>query len=253
MITRVRLGLATCLLGAFAVAQLRLPAGVRLSTVLVADRAGVPVRPDRDQARAWATQELSRPEYNAAKPGLWQRIITWLWDQLNNLQLPNGPHASAGLAVLLILLVIVIVLIVLRAGGWRADSRRREGPDMFSDRELTAAEHRAAADAAAAEQDWSVAVLERFRAIVRELEERAVLNPQPGRTADEAAAEAARWLPGLAEPLRAGALLFDEVRYGDQPAGPDGDAQLRSLDEQVRRTKPVDSGTVGQPQLVAPS
>jgi hypothetical protein len=46
-------------------------------------------------------------------------------------------------------------------------------------------DHRASAEGHAVAENWDLAVLERFRAIDRELEERALLSPEPGRTAME--------------------------------------------------------------------
>ena len=57
-----------------------------------------------------------------------------------------------------------------------------------------------------------------MRAIVRSLEERTLLDPRPGRTADEAAAEAGRPLPRHADRLRAAARTFDDVTYGGRTA-----------------------------------
>ena len=79
---------------------------------------------------------------------------------------------------------------------------------------------------------------ERLRATVRGLEERDLLDTRAGRTADEAAAEAGRALPTLADELRAAARTFDEVRYGGRTADAATDARLRTLDDAVRRTKP---------------
>ena len=105
-------------------------------------------------------------------------------------------------------------------------------------RNRTAAEHRAAADAHAAAGAWAEAVRERLRAVVRSLEQRAVLDERAGRTADEAAADAGRALPSCAVGLRAAAVLFDEIWYGGRPAGPESYAALRDLDAQVQATRP---------------
>jgi len=80
--------------------------------------------------------------------------------------------------------------------------------------------------------------MDRFRAVVRSLEERVVLDVRPGRTADEAAAVAGVRFPAEAEALRRGARLFDDVCYGDVPAGPDDDARLRDLDQRLRALRP---------------
>lgn len=74
---------------------------------------------------------------------------------------------------------------------------------LFDDGIRSAADHRTAAEAHAAAGRWTEAVQERMRAVVRSLEERTLLDPRPGRTADEAAAEASVSLPDHAdEPAR---------------------------------------------------
>jgi hypothetical protein len=101
----------------------------------------------------------------------------------------------------------------------------------------TAAQLRSAADAAAAGGDYSLAVAERFRAIVRDLEERAVLDERPGRTALEVSAEAGRVLLTAARALADGAELFDDVVYGQRPATAADDAAMRAADQQVRAAR----------------
>jgi hypothetical protein len=192
----------------------------------------VPVTPDRAQARQWAVQELAGKEYADARPTLLERALTWLLD--HQPKLPSGP----GSPLLMVLLVALIALAggyaLQRSGGFRRAAARRAGGAVFGDPVLSAAEHRAAADAYVAAGDPSRAVLERFRAVARELEERVVLTPQPGRTADEVARDAAAALPELARALATGAELFDEVCYGGRPGTVAADQQLSDLDAAVR-------------------
>jgi hypothetical protein len=108
---------------------------------------------------------------------------------------------------------------------------------VFADVARTAADHRAAADAAAAGGDWAVAVRERFRAVIRQLEEDGRLDARAGRTVDEAAAEGGRPLPAHAADLRAGARIFDEVIYGEHPATAAQDQRLRALDDAIRASR----------------
>jgi hypothetical protein len=65
-----------------------------------------------------------------------------------------------------------------------------------------------------------------------------VLDPRPGRTADEAAAEAGRLLPAHAAPLRDAARTFDDVTYGGRTATQQSYAALRNLDTELERSKP---------------
>jgi hypothetical protein len=100
-------------------------------------------------------------------------------------------------------------------------------------------DYRASADAHAARGAWAEAVQDRLRAIVRALEERAILDERAGRTADEAALEAGRHLPQLADALLTAATTFDDVRYGAYPADQSMDQALRDLDDRCAATRPA--------------
>jgi hypothetical protein len=77
-----------------------------------------------------------------------------------------------------------------------------------------------------------------MRAIVRALEERALLDPRPGRTATEAAVESGRALPAHAARMRAAAGDFDSVTYGRHEADRGTYLRLRDLDAELRHTRP---------------
>ena len=212
----------------------------------------VPLEPDRDRARAEAAVELARPEYRASEPGLVQRVITWVLDQLSSLSLPSGPGGAVGTALLVVLVVAAVALLLRAAGRPEARGGRGRGGDVFGAARRTAQDHRRAADEAAGRGDLRTAALERFRAIVREVEERGLLDEQPGRTATEAARAAGTALPGLAAELSSAAGLFDAVRYGDRPVSDRDDAGLRDLDAAVRSGRPTaaaaGSGASGSPR-----
>ena len=217
--------------GAAAVAH-----GVVAAALVVDMPAGVPVVPDRETAHDWLLEELSRPEYSTT-PSLLERLLTWLGDLFDGLTLGEGRFPLAFVVVVVVVLVAVIAWWV--AGPVRLVRRRRRSAVVLGDDERTAAELRASADAAAARGDWSAAVLDRFRALVRSLEERVVLDERPGRTAQEAAHDAGARLPTVAAELHDAARLFDDVCYGTLPAGPDDDRRLRGLDERVGALRPA--------------
>lgn len=205
-----------------------------------------PVELARDEAARLAREELAKQVYRDAGPGLVQRVVGWLIERAGRLfdeVAGVSPGGYAGIAVVLLLVVAAVVAVRLKVGPL---GRREAGEQaLFSGRARTAAEHRAAADAHAAAGEWAEAVRERLRAVVRSLEERAVLDERPGRTADEAAAEAGVALPAVAAELRRAARLFDDIWYGGRPAGPESDAALRAVDEQVRAARP--GQTAGTP------
>ena len=57
--------------------------------------AAVPVDPDADQARRWIVAELSKPEYQAAQPTLFDRVSAAFWDWLTSLDL-SGAGVGRG-------------------------------------------------------------------------------------------------------------------------------------------------------------
>ncbi len=210
-------------------------------------RTDVPVVPDADTARRWAVEELADPVY-AEGPSLLERFLEWLRSLFEGVPTElDVPPAVLGTAVVLVVgLVLAIAFWV--AGPVRAARRAPDSVVVLGDDARTAEQLRAAADAAAARGDWSEAVLERFRAVVRSLEERALLDDRPGRTAHEAAQAAGVRLPARADGLRRAARLFDDVCYGHVTVDADADAWLRSLDAEIQDTRPVGE----RPAAVAP-
>ncbi|TDC60564.1 DUF4129 domain-containing protein, partial [Streptomyces hainanensis] len=157
-----------------------------------------PVTVDRDEAAREARRELSKPAYAEHEPSLPRRVWNWIWDNVFGVLDDVAFHTPGGWLGLLVIVVLVVAALValrLRLGALRDATGPRSTGGLFDDRPRTAAEHRAAAEEHAAAGRWAEAVQERLRAIVRTLEERALLEPRPGRTATEAATEAARPLP----------------------------------------------------------
>lgn len=201
--------------------------------------ADVPIDIGRDDARRAAEGELSRPEYAALRPTLLVRAVHWLLDRFAEFlhhAAQLSPGGYGGLVALVVVLVLAVIAVRLALG--RIGRVRKAPAALFGNAVATAADHRRAADAHAERGEWALAIRERLRAVVRELEERDLLDARPGRTAAEVAAEAGRVLPGCAEPLRAGAQLFDDVWYGGAPAQPWMDARLRAVDDAVRLARP---------------
>src|SRR4029077_9495669 len=104
---------------------------------------------------------------------------------------------------------------------------------------MSARDYRRAAERLAAAGDYAGAIVDGVRAIAAELDERAILPPRPGRTADELGVEAGRELPGLAADLRAVTRLFDDVRYGDKDGSLAGYDLVRRVDKCVRAARPA--------------
>lgn len=213
------------------------------ATALLPAAEPPPVTTPRGPAQEAAERELSKAIYHQNDPSLLDRALRQLFEWLDDLfgaasgATPGGP---LGLLAVLILAVLVIAAL-----WWRLGAPRRTATSagtLFDDAVRSAADHRTAAEAHAAAGRWTEAVQERMRAVVRSLEERTLLDPRPGRTADEAAAEAAVSLPEHAGDLRAAARAFDDVTYGGRPGDADTYARLRTLDTTLDRAKPLLTG-----------
>jgi len=200
-------------------------------------RSAVPV--DRDEARRAAEDELSKGIYHQNEPGpierAVERALEWLDDLLSR-AVGATPGGTLGLLVLLGLVVALVAVVLWRTGPLRRGVRTGM-PLVELSGDLSAEEHRRRADAHVAEGRFAEAVRERMRALVRELESRGVLEPRPGRTADEVAREAGALVPAVAAELRTAASVFDEVWYGGRPATAQADAAVRRADERIRRAQ----------------
>jgi hypothetical protein len=198
-----------------------------------------------EQGRELARRELEKQVYHRNDPSaidrFLQRLREWL-DSLNHTAHdPQGAasHGSGG-GILGLVLILAAILAIAALGLWwmRRHRNARSAREALLQKPSSAAEHRTAAERLAAEGRWAEAIRERLRGIARDLEERAILEPRPGRTADELAAEAAPALPEHAAGLVQGVRIFDDVWYGGRPGTQEGYTFLTSLEEQVRRAKP---------------
>ena len=197
--------------------------------------------PTREQAAEAAREELSRREYADAQPPLLLRvlgrIVREIGQLLDGVQFGPGSGLAAKLLLTALLVGLAAVLLV-RLGPLR---RRAPGAGAVfgGGRALTAEQHRALAEQAAAQGRWADAVRERLRAVVRELEARGVLDVRPGRTAGEVARDGGASVPALAGDLRHAAGVFDEVWYGGREAGAGAYEVLVQVDDRVRAARLV--------------
>jgi hypothetical protein len=206
----------------------------------VTPRWGIPVDIGGPEARDLALRELADPVYARAQPPWWQRAASWLWDRIGSL-LGDLVGAANGVVWIIVLVAVVtlLALVVARRVGWVG--RRHPAPRaVFTDRVVSAAEHRFSASDAAARSDWTTATLEIFRALVRSLEERGAVDTRPGRTADEAADAGASSFPAFRIALSDAARTFDEVAYGGRTGTEAGYQQVWELDASLRASSMVE-------------
>jgi hypothetical protein len=193
------------------------------------------VSPDRDEARRWAEEELSKPKYPDAQPSwleqVWRDFLDWL-ASLGSDSASPGNGIAIPLIIALAVVLIVVAIIVVRP---RLNTRRRKPvSDVFGNEPVAdAAVYRQRAAAAADDGDWPAAVVEQFRAVVRSAEERDVIEARPGRTADEAAAQLGGAFPAAQLRLADAARVFDAVLYGGMPADRSDFEAVRAVDSEL--------------------
>ena len=201
----------------------------------------IPIEIGAEEARRRALDELAKAKYGGTPEWLQraaERASRWAERAMEAyLRWRAAQDASAGVSpwfvIAVILLVTAIALVVWKVGLPRWQRRRGHDDSLALDPTKAATDYRALADQAAAAEDWRVAVRERFRAVVRELEVRTIIDVRPARTAWEAAYSASRAVPAAAGALHTGAELFNAVVYGDQPADATTYARLVEVDETV--------------------
>ena len=194
--------------------------------------ADAPATPGAQEAREAAEAELAKPVYHPV-PDLLDRLWRWLVEHFDPTSaIPGIPPLLSGLIVLLVLVTCVVLFVVLLRRFRLVGHSRRAAQRLFDDERDARALARAA-DAAAERGDWDAAVVERFRAIIRSLDERGLIEDYPGMTAHEAAVLGSSALEALGEELTRAAALFDAVRYGEVVSTEEQDAWMRDLARRV--------------------
>jgi len=202
---------------------------------------------DRDAARRAAQHELAKPIY--PKASVRQRFHDLVDDLIFRL-LEKASSVPGGWLTITALLIVLVagVVVAIRFARQGMRTYRVGDQQLFGSSQLSAAQHRAAAENCAAEGNWAAAIRHRLRAIARGFEESGLLDPMPGRTANELAAEAGGRLPHLAAELSKAATAFNDVTYGDQAATPTAYQMIADLDDHLRFPTVVAGPVVSRPE-----
>jgi hypothetical protein len=216
--------------------------------------------PTRDGAREQARRELSKSIYDA-EPNWFARLLGWIEDKIAAVfdwLTPDpgegGLGEFTGLGVLALVIVLVAAVVVVRVwlGPVRRDARA-DGGDAGLHSTLPSRALREQAEAFAARGAYAEAVRARLRAAIRMLEEKGVLDPRPGRTAGEIAAEVERAAPEAAEPLRDAVAVFSEIWYGGRAATEGSYATLVRADEALAALRIPGRGAAQEPSFAVPA
>lgn len=199
----------------------------------------VPVEPDPGTARRWLLNELAKPAYAAAEPSPFDRAVQAFLSWFTGLFDAKGSNTPPILLAVAIVLVAAALVAALLLFGLPRINRRSATAALFGTDDRRSAEVlRRAAEAAMARADFSLAVLERFRALARGLDERTLVAVFPGTTASAFAASASRTFPAEHGELRLAAELFDAVRYADDVATREDALSIFALDDRLTAARP---------------
>lgn len=192
----------------------------------------------RDSAREEAERELRRSVYDVGGESFAQRVINWIVDKVTEAIDAAVRVTPGGLPSLILLVIVLVALVVfLRLGLGPAGLRDALTDRRRGARSMSAAEYRAEAERYAATGDYREAVRARFRAVIRELEQRAVLDPRPGRTAGEIATEGGAAVPAIGTDLTVAARIFDEAWYGRKTADAAAYQRIGAADDAIRNAR----------------
>jgi hypothetical protein len=194
----------------------------------------------RGQGQRLARNELSRAIYHPSASltvrifDAIQRVLARFYTAVSGAT-PGGWWGFVALVVLIAIVAGLVLVSIGPIGRQHGGSSAR----LWAGRPLTAQQRRMEAERLAGSGDFSAAILERMRAIAAGLEERAVIMPNPGLTADELASEAGRALTRHADGLRRAAALFDDICYGKRQGTRAEYERLRDLDSATQAARPV--------------
>lgn len=202
---------------------------------VVARLLDAPLDPSGDEGRSWLRRELLDPAYHRSDP--FGEFVDWL---MRTFQRGLGTASDAPpltvAAALVVLLALVLGVIVLLGRTRRDRQGSAPRPVMLQGESVTAAELRARAERAMTEGRYGDAAVDAFRAVAVRQHEQGRLELTPGATAHDIAAVLVCVFPGQRQGIDDGARVFDEVHYGEHPAGSRQAAGVLALDDELARS-----------------
>ena len=202
---------------------------------------------DPETVRRTVDDVLARPEYRPLEPGIVDRVLGWLSEQLGRLIELIASGGAGGIVAALVVLtgLVVVVVLVVRF-------LRRVRPDPGVDTPVTGQVGRGSREwlEEAAQQEaagrWRAALRSRYRALVAELAAAGLVDEVPGRTTGEYRREGSAALPVAAAALDAATDAFERAWYGDAPVDAalvrDFAAHAEVVHDAVGRRRPAEVG-----------
>ena len=194
------------------------------------------------EIRRVTEEVLSRPEFDAARPAWWERVLEAIGDFFANVigALSAGNRGSAiGTIVLVVVVLAVAAALIRYVTTVRRDATVPVAVDVQIGR--SPRDWLAEAQAHAQGERWRQAVRCRYRALLAELAAAGLVEEVAGRTSGEYRAVVAHDVPSAAAAFDEATAVFDLAWYGHEPVSA-GD--VASLIQAARRT--LDDAGVGR-------
>lgn len=195
--------------------------------------------PTPAEARDWLEQELHGSDY---QDPLLDSVLRWIGDRVAAILDGAGKLAESGISQVITVLVALATIALL---AWVLPRVRRESTvsganrAVLQDLTITPGSYRDRAAQAFSERRYDDAVLDGFRAIAKAMSDRTLLDDAPGRTAHEVSLALQQPFPHHGDRLAGAADLFDAVRYGDRRATADQATDIRQLDAELAKARPL--------------
>ncbi|AFR51306.1 DUF4129 domain-containing protein [Gordonia sp. KTR9] len=206
-----------------------------------------PLDPANDEARRWAEQELSEPDYQPPEPSWFDRFGERLWEWIadNVFGWFGGSDTLRAIVIVLaIALVLGLVVVVIRHLRRNPRIPRPTGAapseSVLTGPARSAAEFRSDADTAFAAGQYDACVLAAVRAVARRGIERGLLADEPSLTAHEVALDLGPRFPAHDAGLRRATDLFDAIAYGDRHASAEYARKVLELERAVSSARPAE-------------
>ncbi|MGP9538998.1 DUF4129 domain-containing protein [Brachybacterium sp. AOP43-C2-M15] len=202
--------------------------------------SAAPPPQDPQDARSRVLEELSKAEYDDS-PGFIAWLLGTLEDWLMRVLagIDGSSTAQAGVAVLVVLALLAVAVLVLRRTGLlRRSHPLAVAPELDAEPVLSGEQLRSAARSAIDAGRTDDGTVLALRALVRDLEERTLLDVAAGMTAHEAAARAAVPFPDLRGRLQRAADAFDTAAYSHRSGTAKQADDLLRLAEYIAESAP---------------
>lgn len=192
--------------------------------------------PNNDEARRLLTERIDSYDVDGSL-SIWDRLIRWLNEALTL----NVDSSGAGSVVILVLLaaaVAVLVFLLIRYFRPSVSPKSAAEDAQLVDSSIAAQEYFESARRYLASGELDQAYVHAYRSIVRNAQQRQLVEVTPSTTATTFGWALGAVLPGHREAINEASSGFNRVVYGSTAPSRDAVATIMQLAQAVQTTQP---------------